>query len=83
METRSKASTLKNLLSKLNMENVHLVPWHSTGGGLAPYWKNGTDLHILDSSPSHIDAVVNPRVDDAWWFTSFYGNPVTTNQEHS
>ncbi|XP_030931655.1 uncharacterized protein LOC115957525 [Quercus lobata] len=83
METRSKDSTLKNLRSKLNLENVHIVPRHNTGGGLALYWKNGTDLHIIDSSPSHIDAVVNPGVDDAWWFTGFYGNPVTVNREHS
>ena len=83
METRSKDSTLKNLWSKLNVENVHIVSLHNIGGGLALYWKNRIDLHILDSSPSHIDAVVNPGVDDAWWFTGFYGNLVTANQEHS
>ena len=73
MKTRSKDSSLKNLHSKLNMENVHIVPWHNTGGSLALIWKNETDLHILDSSPSHIGAVVNPGVDDAWWFMGFYG----------
>ena len=83
METRSKICRLKNLRSKLKVENVHIVPRHNTGGGLALYWKNGTDLHILDSSPSHIDAVVNPGGDDAWRFTGFYGNPVTTNRELS
>ena len=82
-ETRSKVSTLKNIRSKLNMENVHFVPWHNTGGGPALYWKNGTDLHIPDSSPSHVDTEVNLGVDDAWRFIGFYGNPVTTNQEHS
>ena len=74
METRSKANTLKNLRSKLNMENVHLVPRHNTGRDLALFWKIGINLHILDSSPSHIDVVVNPGVDDAWRFTGFYGN---------
>ena len=44
---------------------------------------NGTDLHILDSSPSHIDAVVNSGGDDAWRFTGFYENPVTANRELS
>ena len=82
-ETRSKDSTLKNLWSKLNVENVHIVSRHNIGGGLALYWKNGIDLHILDSSPSHIDAVVNLGVDDAWRFTGFYGNLVIANREHS
>ena len=79
METRSKVSTIKNLQSKLNMENVHFVPRYNTGGGLALYWKNGTDLHILGSSPSHIDVIVNLGVDDAWRFTGFYRNLVTAN----
>lgn len=72
MKTKSKDSSLKNFHSKLNMENVHIVPWHNIEGGLALFWKNGTDLHIRDSSPSHIDSVVNPGVDDAWRSMSFY-----------
>ena len=72
MKTRSKDSSLKNFHSKLNMENVHIVPWHNTGGGLALFWKNETFLRILDSSPLHIDSVINPGVDDAWRFMGFY-----------
>ena len=30
------------------------------------YWKNGIDLHAQNSSPTYIDAVINPGVDDAW-----------------
>ena len=81
METRSKESFLKNLRSKLELDNVHIVPRLNIGGGLALYWKKGIDLHVLDSSPSHIDAVINPGVDDTWRFTGFYGNPVTANRE--
>ena len=32
---------------------------------------------------SHIDAVFNLGVDDAWQFTTFYGNPIIANREHS
>ena len=53
----SKDNFIKNLCSKLQLENVHVVLRQNTGGGLALFWKNGTDLHIQDSSPSHIDAV--------------------------
>ena len=38
---------------------------------------------MLDATPTYIDAVVNPEVDDAWRFTGFYENPVTANWEHS
>ena len=83
METKAKDNFIKNLCSKLQLENVHIVPRQNTGGGLALFWKNGTDLHIQDSSPSHIDAVINPGVDDAWRLTSFYEDRITANREHS
>ena len=83
METRSKERYLKNLCRKLDMENLFIVPRHNTGGGLALYWKKELNLQVLNSSPTYIDAVVNPGVDDAWRFTGFYGDPVTANREHS
>ena len=42
---------------------------------------NELNLHIRTFSPHHIDAVVNPRVDNAWGFTSFYGAPEFDNRE--
>ena len=83
METRSKEGFLKKLCSKLHADNVFIVPRTNTGGGLALYWKNSIDLHVMSSSPTYIDAVANPGMDDAWRFTGFYGNPVTANREHS
>ena len=46
------------------------------------FWKNEINISILDSLPSHIDAMVNPRMDDAWQIRGFYKNPVTANREH-
>lgn len=83
METKSKDYNLKNLCSKLHLENVFIEPWINTGGGLALYWNEGIDLKALASTPTYIDALVNPRIDDAWQLTSFYGNPITANQENS
>ena len=83
METRAKDKFLKNLCRKLELKNLFIVPRNNTGGGLALYWKGGFNLNVLSSSPSHIDAVVDPRVDDAWRVISFYGNPVIANREHS
>ena len=65
METRSKERYLKNLYRKLDMENLFIVPRHNTGGGLALYWKKELNLQVLNSSPTYIDTVVNPGVDDA------------------
>ena len=83
METRVKDHKLKTLCLKLHLENVFIESRVNTGGKLALYWKDGINLKVLDSTPSFIDAVVNPGMDDAWRLTSFYGNPTTTNREHS
>ena len=83
METKSKDHNLKKLCSKLHLENVFIKTRINTGGGLALYWKAVIDLKVLDSTPTYIDAVVNPGMDDAWRLTSFYGNPITTSEEHS
>ena len=83
METKAKDYYVKKLKSKLQLDNVHIVPRHNTGARLALFWKNKINISILDSSPSHIDAVVNPGMDDAWRIRGFYGNSVTTNREHS
>ena len=83
METKSKDNYVKNLRPKLQLDNVHIVSRHNTGGGLALFWSRDINLHVLDATPTYIDVVVNLGVDDAWRFTGFYGNLVTTNREHS
>ena len=82
LETKAKDDYVKKLKSKLQLDNAHIVPRHNIGGGLALFWKNEINISILDSLPSHIDAMVNPRMDDAWQIRGFYGNPVTANREH-
>ena len=83
METKSKDNYVKNLRVKLQLDKVHIISRLNTGGGLALFWSRDINLHVLDATPTYIDAVVNPEVDDAWRFTRFYGNPVTANREHS
>ena len=83
LETKAKDDYVKKLKSKLQLDNVRIVPQHNIGGRLALFWKNEINISILDSSPSHIDAMVNPRMDDAWRIRGFYENPVIANKEHS
>ena len=65
LETKAKDDYVKKLKSKLQLDNAHIIPRHNIGGGLALFWKNEINISILDSLPSHIDAMVNPRMDDA------------------
>lgn len=82
METKAKDDFLKMLCSKLKFDNYFIVPRINTGGGLVLYWKDGIGLHVVNSLPMSIDAVVNPSLDDAWRFTEFYGDPIIANREH-
>ena len=65
METRAKDDFLKRLCTKLQFDKWFIVPRINTGGGLVLYWKSEIDLHVLNSTPTFIDAVVNPGLDDA------------------
>ena len=62
---------------------MFLIPRRNLSGGLALFWMNDLNLYIRTFSPYHIDAVVNPRIDDAWRFTEFYGAPEIFNREDS
>ena len=65
METRSKDNHLKKLCLKLHIENVFIEPRVNTSGGLALYWKDGINLKVINSTPTFIDVVVNPGMDDS------------------
>ena len=83
METKKKKSYLECLWCRLGYDNLYIVPRRNLSGGLALLWMNNIDLHIRTFSPHHIDAVVNPRIDDAWRFTRFYRAPKVSNREDS
>lgn len=83
METKANDNHVNNLKSKLQLDKVHIVSKQNTRGDLALFWKFEINLHIIDTSPSHIDVVINPGVDDTWQFIGFYENPMTANREHS
>ena len=65
METKSKDTYVKKLRAKLQLDNVHIVSRFNTGGGLALFWSRDINLHVLDATPTYINAVVNPGMDDA------------------
>ena len=83
METKKKNSYLKRLRCRLKFDNMFIVPRKNLSGGLALLWMNDIDLRIHTFSPWHINVVVNPGIDDAWYFMGFYGAPKVANQEDS
>ena len=83
METKKKNSYMEKIRCHLKFDNMFLVPRRHFSGGLALFWSNDLDLHIRTFSSHHIDAVVNPRIDDAWQFTGFYRAPKIANREDS
>ena len=40
-------------------------------------WKDSINLTVVDSSKYYVDAFVDRYTEQAWHFTSFYGEPVT------
>lgn len=83
METKKKSAYLEKVRCWLKFDNLFVVPWRYLSGSLALLWKNELDLHIWTFSPYHINAMVNPRIDDAWQITGFYGALETVNREDS
>ena len=79
METKRMKSYLEKLRCRLKFDNLFIVPRRNLNGGLALLWSKDLELHIHTFSPYHIDAVVNPRIDDAWRFTRFYRAPEVAN----
>ena len=59
------------------------VSRETRGGGVVVFWKTDFDFSMDKFSPNHIDAIVNKGKDDAWTFTSFYGELDTRNHHIS
>ena len=83
METKANKPILEKVGRRIQFTNLFFVPCINSGGGLALYWKSDLDVDVQSFSNHHIDAFINHGVDDAWRFTSFYGDPDTANQENS
>lgn len=65
METGKKKSYLERLRCHLKYDNLFIVPRKNLGGGLPLLWNNDLNLHVRTFSPWHINAVVNPGINDA------------------
>ena len=62
---------------------MFVVPCPNQGGGLALLWKEDIMVGVQTLLDSHIDAVVDQGMNDAWRITGFYGNLDSTSWEDS
>ena len=53
------------------------------GGSLAMFWRQDTNIRVIDSSPYFIDAIINEGLDDTWRFSGFYGRLETHLRQES
>ena len=83
METKVEKSVLDKIGRKIQYANLFVVPRHNSGGGLALYCAVDFNVDVQSFSKNHIDAIIDHGVDDAWRFTSFYGDLETANRENS
>ena len=83
MKTKVDTNVIERICRKSQMRNSFVVPRLNRGGGLALLWRENLKLDVLTSLERHIDTIIDFRMDDAWRFTGFYGDPKTANWEHS
>ena len=68
---------LKQVLQKIQFENIFIAPRPNRGGGLVLFWRSLIDVSVVGSSKNFIDAIINRNKEDEWRFTGFYGEPET------
>ena len=83
METKLDREVNEKVRRKIQFAHIFVVPRPNQGGRLALLWKEEIKIDVQISSDSHMDAVVDIGMDDAWRITSFYGNPNFASWEDS
>jgi hypothetical protein len=75
-ETRQQSNRVRNLKSRLAMDNCFLVDGKVKGGSLALYWDNSIKLSIVSYGMHHIDTLIWDGDHHASWRETFvYGEP--------
>ncbi|XP_019172068.1 PREDICTED: uncharacterized protein LOC109167502 [Ipomoea nil] len=75
---------LHPIRNKLGYLGLFYVKNEGHSGGLALFWKDGTEVTIRSYSKHHIDAIVSLNAGDSIWrFTGFYGAPDRHERQQS
>ena len=83
METKADREVIEKVRRKIQFAHMFVVSRPNQGGKFALLWKKDIMVDVQTSSDSHIDAVVDQGMNDAWQTTGFYGNPNLASREDS
>ncbi|KAL5574256.1 hypothetical protein UlMin_023853 [Ulmus minor] len=61
-----------------------MITWEKEGrsGRLCLFWTDSVDVHLLNGSKGHINAIIFSHDNLKWRFTEMYGNPDTMLRTH-
>ena len=76
-ETWANKEQLESLKVKIKHVGLFYVQTQDRGGRLALFWQQGVQVWVDSFSRFHIDAMVGGGTQEAWQFTSFYGESHT------
>ena len=80
VETWVDEARLITVMRNFDYEHKWIVPRERRGGGLAFFWKSSINLSVEDSSKYCIDTIIDKNTDNAWRFTGFYRELVTSRR---
>ena len=78
VETWVDEARLITVMRNFGYEHKWIVPREGRGGGLALFWKSSINLSVEDFSKYCIDTIIDKNTDNAWRFTGFYREPITS-----
>ena len=65
-ETWADEARLKQVLQKIQFENIFITPRPNSGGGLVLFWRSSIDVLVVGSSKNFIDTIFNRNKEDEW-----------------
>ena len=79
-ETKLDEKFLELLRCLWSFAGKFVVPSRGQSGGLALFWRRGTDVSISSYSHHHIDAIMDYGDGSIWRLTGFYGAPTVAGK---
>ena len=73
----------KDVMRKIQFENMFVSPRTTRGGGLILFWRESVNVSVEGFDKNHIDAIINKNKENKWRFTGFYGEPNTQKRIES
>ncbi|GMI93428.1 hypothetical protein HRI_003012100 [Hibiscus trionum] len=84
METKVSDLRMKRIRQRCGFINGIEVAADGSLGGLSLSWTQDINISLVSFSSSHIDVhITDSDSANTWRFTGFYGNPITSQRNHS